>query len=118
MEEDALYRKRGPGNVLLYARLHEAINDGVKVFDMLRGSEEFKLRLATEIKQNKKIILYPAHKTGRLVPGLIKKSMNVIRHIRIEELHIKFMFEGKPFFKGLSDYLQFLYERIKQRSHQ
>lgn len=117
MDEDPLYRKQGPGNVLLYARLHEAINDGVKVFDMLRGTEEFKLRLATKINQNKKIIVGSNYKTGRILYGLVKKYLTIIRHIRMEELHIEIVFSGKSFFKGVTDYTQFLYSRIKHLSY-
>ncbi|MAO64153.1 MAG: hypothetical protein CL666_04070 [Balneola sp.] len=117
MDEESQYIKQGPGNVLLYARLHEAINDGVKVFDMLRGAEEFKLRLATEIKQNQKITLCPDYKNGRLLPRLIKSSMNVVKYIRNERLHLKYLFEDKSFNSGLSDYIHLLHERIEQRSH-
>lgn len=116
MDEDPLYRKQGPGNVLLYARLNEAINDGVKVFDMLRGAEEFKLRMATEINQNKKIIIGSNYKTGRILHDLVKQYMQIIRHLRMEELHIKIVFKDKPFFKGIKDYIQFLYSRIKHKS--
>ncbi len=115
MDEDPLYRKEGPGNVLLYASLNEAINNGVKVFDMLRGTEEFKLRVATKINQNKKIIFSSDYKMARLLPGLVKKYLRIVRQLRMEELHIIILFDGKSYFKGMSDYLQFLHRRIKHR---
>ncbi len=117
MDEDPLYRKKGPGNVLLFARLNEAINDGVKVFDMLRGSEEFKLRMATKINQNKKIIVRSGFKPRGLLPGLAKKYMKLTHHIRIEKSHLKFVFKGEPIFKAVTKYSQFLQRRIKHKLH-
>ncbi len=113
MDEDPLYRKRGPGNVMLFARIHQAIQEGADVFDMLRGSEEFKLRLATHIKQNKTIVVGPDYPSGRLRIALVKTTMKVIRLLRIEVLHLSIVIEGKTFPKGLADYVLFLVKRIK-----
>ena len=115
MEENSLYRKQGPGNVLLFARLNEAIHDGVKVFDMLRGTEEFKLKMATKINQNNKITISSGFKLGRVMPGLVKKTMQMLHYIRIEKSHIKHVFNGKPIFKGITEYIQFLHRRIKHK---
>ena len=115
MEEDSLHRKNGPGNVLLYTRVHEAINDGVLVFDMLRGSEEFKLRMATNINMNKSITIYSNLKKARVLPGLINSYLKIIRQFRSEKLHTKQVFKGKPLSEGITDYLQFLHRRIKHR---
>ncbi len=115
MEEDSLHRKHGPGNVLLYARLHEAINDGVFVFDMLRGLEDFKQRMATNININKKITINSNSKTGKVFPGLINASMKINRQFRSEKLHTMQVFEGKSIAKGITDYLQFLNRRIKHK---
>lgn len=115
MNDDPLYRKQGPGNVLLYARLNEAINDGVKVFDMLRGSEEFKLKMATKINQNKNIIISSDFKTGRVLPWLVKKTMKMLSRIRTEKSHIKHVFNGKPILKGITEYFQFLQRRFKYK---
>lgn len=115
MGEEPLYRKKGPGNVLLYARLNEAINDGVHVFDMLRGSEEFKLKMATKINQNKKVIVCSDSPTRKLQTGLVNKTMTMIHHVRTEKSHIKHHFNEKPLFKGLTEYIQFLQRRIKHK---
>lgn len=115
MEENSVYRKHGPGNVLLYARLKEAIDDGMQVVDMLRGTEEFKLRMATKINQNRRITILSGYKNERVLPYLVKKYLNIIRHIRTEELQIVIGFYGKPFIKGASDYIQFLHRRIKHK---
>ena len=115
MDEDSLYRKQGPGNVLLFARLNEAIHDGVKVFDMLRGSEEFKIRMATKINQNKKIIVYTGNKAERLLPALVNKYMWSIRQARIEKIQVMQVFKGKSFFKAITEYTQFLHRRIKHK---
>src|SRR5690606_8920985 len=112
MDENPVYKKQGPGNVLLFSRLNEAIKDGVKVFDMLRGSEDFKLRIATKINHNKKIVVTSSYNSGKLFPVLVKRIMKIIKHIRIEELHLIIVFNGKPFFRGITDYIQFLNRRI------
>lgn len=115
MDEDPQYRKQGPGNVLLYARLNEAIHDGVKVFDMLRGSEEFKVRMATKINQINQIIICSGNQSGRLMTAMVKKYMKMIHHVRIEKLRIKLMFGGKSFFKGISEYIRLMHMRIKHK---
>ena len=115
VEEDSIHRKDGPGNVLLYSRIHEAIDDGVLVFDMLRGSEEFKLRMATKININKKITIYANSKTGRVLPGLVNACMKIIRQVQSEKLHTTEVFKDKPVTEGATDYVQFLYKRIKQK---
>lgn len=115
MDDAPFYRKLGPGNVLLYARLKEAIDDGVEIFDMLRGSEEFKLRMATKINQNQKIIIYPDYKTKKLLPRLTKKYITLKRHLRNEEMHVIIVFSGRSFLKGIRGYFQFMYKRIQQR---
>ncbi len=113
MDEDPLYRKRGPGNVMLFARIHQAIQDGVDVFDMLRGSEEFKIRLATHIKQNKTIVVGPDDTSERLRIAVVKTAMKLVRLIRIEVLQLSIVIGDKPFFKALTDYTHFLFKRIK-----
>lgn len=115
MGEEPFYRRKGPGNVLLYARLNEAINDGVNIFDMLRGSEEFKLKMATKINQNKKVIVCSDSPTRKLQTGLVNKTMTMIHHVRTEKSHIKHHFNEKPLFKGLTEYIQFLQRRIKHK---
>ncbi|MEX2351391.1 MAG: GNAT family N-acetyltransferase [Balneolaceae bacterium] len=115
MNDDSLYRKQGPGNVLLYRKLHEAIEDGVKVFDMFRGSEEFKLRLATKINQNITLILHSGFMTGRMLPSLVKIYIKMIRQIRGEISHFKLVCNDKPIFMGITEYIQFLIRRIKYR---
>lgn len=116
MDENPLYKKQGPGNVLLYSKLQEAINDGVKVFDMLRGTEEFKLRMATKIIQNHKIIINSDNDFRGLLPLIVKKYLKIKRQLRLEGLHIKIVLGGKPFYKGIKDYIDFLITRIKSKS--
>ena len=115
MDEDPLYRKQGPGNVLLFARLKEAINDGVIVYDMLRGSEEFKLKMATSINQNKIINIHSGLKSERILPVLVKYYLRISKHVRTEKSHIKFVYNGKSFLKGIREYTQFLHRRIKHK---
>ena len=117
MDEDSLYRKQGPGNVLLYARLNEAINDGVKVFDMLRGAEEFKLRMATRVNHNKKFIVRSGNSSRRSMPRLVKKYLKINRQFRVEKNQIKTVFRDKPMIEGITEYIQFLQRRIKHKLH-
>ena len=51
------YNQYGPGNVLLYTVIKEAIDEGLLVYDFLRGEENYKLRTANTFQQNKEIIL-------------------------------------------------------------
>ncbi len=115
LDEDSTYRKLGPGNVLLFARINEAINDGVKVFDMLRGSEEYKLRLATNIIHTNKIVIRSNYSGGRLRAGIMKKYMKGIRLIRNERSYAIIVFRRRSFFNGLSEYLNFLRRRINKK---
>ena len=115
MDEDSLYRKQGPGNVLLYTRLNEAIHEGVKVFDMLRGSEEFKLRMATKINQNKKLVVLSGSNSQNLKPGIVKKYLKIKRHIKVERHQVELVTRNKPFLRGVSEYIRFLHRRIKHK---
>ena len=115
LDENPLHKKKGPGNVLLYSRLNEAIYDGVKAFEMLRGSEEFKLRMATKINRNKKIRIYPGSSARRLSSALVKKYMKLTHHIRMEKSHVRLILGNKPLFSGISEYVQFLQGRIKHK---
>ncbi|MCH8494814.1 MAG: GNAT family N-acetyltransferase [Balneolales bacterium] len=114
LEEDSSYRKLGPGNVLLFTRINEAIKEGVQVFDMLRGSEEFKLRLAKNIVHTTQIVISSDRKSQRLRASIIKKYLKVSRQIRNEKSHVFIVFKGKTFSNGLSDYMHFLHRRIKK----
>lgn len=115
MEEDSSYRKQGPGNVLFYARLNEAIQNNIKVYDMLRGQEEFKMRLATKINQNVKITISPGYRMGRLIPGFVKQWLNLNRNISLEKIQLSLVIRGKSFSEGISAYYHFMHRRIRQK---
>jgi len=51
------YNQYGPGNVLLYTVIKEAIDEGLLVYDFLRGEENYKLRTANKFQQNKEVVL-------------------------------------------------------------
>lgn len=115
MDEDSLFRKQGPGNVLLYTQLNESFNDGYEVFDMLRGSEKFKLRMSTKIKQNKNIVLFDRSNKKGIIPLIANKYIKATSRIRTEKSQLIHVFNGESTIKGIDDYIRFLYKRFKQK---
>ncbi|MGM0505716.1 MAG: GNAT family N-acetyltransferase [Bacteroidota bacterium] len=115
MSEDPLLRRQGPGNVLLYTRINRAFNDGDNVFDMLRGSEDYKLRSATKIQQNKRITLQQGSKARTIRPVLTKSYISMIRRARSERSHFRLVTDDKCFQKGIADYTRSLRERVKSK---
>ena len=115
MENNSRYRKLGPGNVLLYTTLKEAIQNNVKTFDFLRGMEGFKLREATKVNQNRKVIVSDSLEASRQLSGLVKKYIKLRTRLKLEKINFKIMVAGKPFTKGIKDYALVLNERIRQK---
>jgi CelD/BcsL family acetyltransferase involved in cellulose biosynthesis len=115
MENNSRYRKLGPGNVLLYTTLKEAIQNNIKTFDFLRGMEDFKLREATKVNQNKRVIVYDRSDTGRQLSGLVKKYIKLRTRLRLEKMHFKVIVAGKPFTEGIKGYALVLNERIRHK---
>lgn len=56
-DDTSEYNEYGPGNVLLYSVIKEAIQDGFEKYDFLRGEEKYKLRTANRSPQNIEVIL-------------------------------------------------------------
>lgn len=74
-DDSSEYNQHGPGNVLLYSVIKEAIQDGFKKYDFLRGEEKYKLRTANRTPQNKEIIIQKIHGYG-------KSSFRINRGVR------------------------------------
>jgi len=56
-DDNSEYKSDSPGSVLLYYVIKEAIENGHKVYDFLRGEEKYKKRTANHLAQNRNILL-------------------------------------------------------------
>jgi hypothetical protein len=74
-DDESKLKKHGPGNVLLYCILKEAANEGVDVYDFLRGDEHYKLRMANQTIQNKHIVLKQSNAAAPSYVQHVKHNM-------------------------------------------
>ncbi len=86
----------GPGNALIYYLVEEAIDEGKEIFDLLRGDEKYKLRIATRVRQNWKVSIHNlAHEKGfiyrlnRFASGVSDFMFRVRREFLLLHIHIR-----------------------------
>jgi CelD/BcsL family acetyltransferase involved in cellulose biosynthesis len=63
---DDRYRQQSVGLVLMALSIQHAISEGAEEFDMLWGSESYKSLWARDVRQLKRVQLFPAHIGGRI----------------------------------------------------
>lgn len=109
-------RNHSPGKGLLYSTIQEAIKSGFKVYDFLRGEEEYKLLTVTHARQNKNIFVRHFGK-GR-VRLQLSKALRSYEHLKRKMCNEKFVLDvhlqqGK--LPGIRNYLNSLYQRMSKR---
>lgn len=112
-DDSSEYNQYGPGNVLLYCVIKEAIQDGLKAYDFLRGEESYKLRTANKTPQNKKVILQNGN--GNQKNRLVRRYAHVKRKLQNEKhvagVHLKK--QGPA--SAANTYLKKLFQRGKRK---
>lgn len=109
---------QGPGNILLYHIFRSGIKRKMKMYDFLRGMEDYKLRLTSQTIRNKTIIARGAdteHLFRKMVYANIHRIVHLKRKLRNEHEVIHVHLYKKPRIKGLVQYLGVTCTRLLKR---
>lgn len=112
------YNKYGPGNILLYCVIKEAIEEGFTAYDFLRGEESYKLRTANHIPKNREVILQKRKRKQSVRPKLnelLRKYGHLKRKIHNERHVIGVHFEQQNSFSAFGAYLKEIYSRTAKK---
>lgn len=115
MDDESPFTNDSPGNVLLYRILKEVADGKTKIFDFLRGVQEFKMRTADDIIANKRIQIRNPNRKTRLNDEIIKFAVRMKRRVKVERFQFNLFFRNTSVGKGLKNYYSFLYSRINKK---
>jgi len=118
-DDSSEYESDSPGSVLLYYVIKEAIEDGRKIYDFLRGEENYKKRTANHLAQNKNMLLQKSN--GRQVVNhrslahwcrnYAHAKQKIANERDIFTVHI----QQNSSLSGIKKYVQYLYNRSLKR---
>ena len=114
--ESPLSSKYGPGKTLFYYLMEEAIHEGSKVFDLLRGDERYKMRIANDSRYNWKIVIPdPDQNKGSKYRwfNIYSRLCGIYMRIARERLILLMHLKEWGIVKCLPVYLKFLKNRIR-----
>lgn len=115
MDDESPYTKDSPGNVLLYRILKEIADGGIKTFDFLRGVQEFKMRTADKVNNNKKIQIGNPGRKAKRYKEFIKFAVRMKRRLKVEGFQFRLFFKNTPLIEGFKNYYTFLRRRIRYK---
>ena len=117
-DDEAPSNKYGPGTVLLYKTIKNAIESGYNYFDFLRGEEDYKLRSSNNIRHNKEIIIRSTtagFKKRTILAGIVKNIINLKRKLIVESEIMMIQFERHHAVKALFKYIELIFNRLKRK---
>lgn len=110
-----------PGFALTYFLIEEAIDKGNEVYDLLRGNERYKLRLASSTPRNWKITIYNLspdkgfkYRLSRLIDGVSGLRFRIKRELLLLRIHIR----ERGITGFLPAYTGFIKERLKENANE
>ncbi|MBD3615441.1 MAG: GNAT family N-acetyltransferase [Gracilimonas sp.] len=113
-DDTSTFNQYGPGNVLLYCFLKEAIEEGIEVYDFLRGDEKYKLRTANHVQQNLEVILQKKtdlqerrSKVNNMVHNYARAKRKLYNEKQIMKVHME---KNNPVF-ALGIYMKEFFQR-------
>lgn len=109
---------QGPGNILLYHIFRTGIDRKMKMYDFLRGLEDYKLRLTDQIIQNKTIFMRDGESERffrKLISSTVRRYVHLKRKLRNEQEVIHVHLYKKPHLKGIAQYLVVTCSRLFKR---
>lgn len=109
---DSKFSDYGPGNILLYAVIKEAIENKVEAYDFLRGVDSYKMRMANSTLQNYNYRLYPENNTDS---PLLNKYVQWCRKFSNERHIIGLHFKRHSPLTATTLYARRLSDRLKDR---
>lgn len=78
---DREYREYSPGSIILQKTIENAINDGAKVFDYLRGEYEYKSILTENFRQQKNLIVFRSRGVNSFAFVSLRRCMRILGDI-------------------------------------
>lgn len=105
----------GPGNVLLYQGVKDAINEGYQSLDFMRGKESYKFRSANEVRKNKTVTITNPDRYSSFNNTLIRKIIVLRRRLAFEKDAVQLLFGEKTLNRGLRDYFAFVQRRFSAK---
>ncbi len=118
LDDTSPLSKYGPGKTLFYDLMCEAIEGGCEVFDLLRGDEKYKMRIANDTCQNWLITIpNPDFKKGIKYRwyGAYTEMKVMISRVRREWLILKIHYREGELFAWISKYFKLLSARIRRK---
>lgn len=112
--------KYGPGKTIFYDLMEESIEEGCTVFDLMRGDEMYKMRIANDVKSNWNVTIpNPDYKRGIKYRCYNFYSMvkSFFSRVGRERLMLKTHFKEHGIIKFIPVYLIFLKNRIRRRNN-
>jgi len=106
---------RGPGNVLLYSEIQDAVAAKHEVFDFLRGAENYKLRTANQQVQNKTIGFTHPNKKHHLLDRCIRFLIVLRRRLKVEVEEFQILRNQHKFPELVVSYYHFLAHRVAKK---
>jgi CelD/BcsL family acetyltransferase involved in cellulose biosynthesis len=111
--------QHSPGTALIYFLIEDAIEEGNEVFDMMRGGERYKMRLADSAPQNWNVKILKAQDGQefkkylyKLVSGFRSGKLRILRELLLLKIHIR-VWGWRGF---ASTYVEFLKNRFEGKN--
>lgn len=117
-DDDSSYAEYSPGKSLLYTVIKNAFENGLKTYDFLRGDESYKFRAATNVIQNKNVIIQREQKPGLrlfLFYHVIDRFIFLKRRFRFEWKIIRTYYRQRKLSSALTSYADDLWNRLTKR---
>jgi CelD/BcsL family acetyltransferase involved in cellulose biosynthesis len=119
-DETSPMAKYGPGKTLLYDLVNEAIEEGCTVFDLLRGSENYKMRIANDSRCNWNVIISNPNANAGIRHkwyAFLSLLRSFYTKMELEKLMLKMHVKERGPFRFLPVYTRFLSKRIQEKFH-
>lgn len=114
LDQESVYSKYGPGNVLLSLAIKKATEKHMDVLDFLRGEEAFKFRTATNTAINQRITITKKEKSTRR-SAFLKRYISARRRLTIEWIQFMLFIKRKTLNPGLHGYADFIKSRLEAK---
>lgn len=113
-DDSSEFNQYGPGNVLLYCVIKEAIQGDFNRYDFLRGEESYKLRTANRTPQNREIMIQKQSGSGKSDSGInryVRGYARLKRKLQNEKHVLGVHLDKGNTLPGLGSYFKKLYRR-------
>lgn len=117
-DPDSSYVNKGAGNITFTKVLKKSIEDGYKVFDYLRGMENYKMRRVDQLHFNKTIRIGNSRSRKSLLTPLVRHNVKILRRARVEAIQFGLIFKNRNLRDGLQAYRSFISKRLSSKTYE